>query len=216
MDMIPVRMPVREALEAPQDKWQEWIEECAPEFADPETAAALIVSIAKGVKFTMQRFVLAKEEESLCPPLVFPTERKVDMGLASYLPKSKTICVTHEFFDKLAYTPLDEIVELRSFCDHQKFIGMPLDLSFLIGVEEADHALFCNEHPEIIPELLNEDDPNDESEQPKYDSQPIEFRALERQLIAAQELLMPSITIQCLETRIKVARQFLDTESPLS
>lgn len=201
--MVKIWTPGEDALNTPAAEWQEWMQERTPEFTNPEQSAALIVAITQGIKFAIERFSSIKENPP--PSFVIAVERNANLGLAAYLPKSNEICITHEFFDPLGHVSLNGPITILHKGGDLYFKGTALDFGFLVGVEEMDHALF---HRENIDDTSLLDGYSVDLPLRAYDKQPIEMRALKRKLVVAQELSMPVVTIQCLETRIKLAELY--------
>lgn len=100
--------------------------------------------------------------------------------------------------------PLDRAVSITGETGEVCHAGMLSHVCTLMGVEEADHALYRQEFSDF-PERTSTERAQGLTQ---YDSIPIEFRALERQLAIAKSLTMPDITVRVLEQRMRNVMEY--------
>ncbi len=195
---------------APAEAWNIQLKAKAG-YEDPGIRGQLLEWISKGVDEVYKSARSPKKRPIIAVPFS-PLEADWARfeGRIVYSHALDTIFVTRTCLDKLSALPT--VGEIDIFKDDTKeayLQGTLEHVVVLMGVEEGDHSLYWNEQPPN----QNREGENHGTSLAEYDSQPIEFRSLERQLEIAMNLGMPDSTLQILRERAINARRIMEALS---
>ncbi len=165
---------------------------------NPGNRGAVIEQVSSGVDAHRRRYAQAAHKR----PLIAVPLQPLDGDLAPregsmfYSSTDNTIVITRAFLQNMHVLPLDRDVEIFGGPHGEACAAGPVEkLWFLNGVEESDHSLWRQEglpSDSVVP-----------GDRLAYcDVRPVEFRALQRQLVIAEDLKFPPVTVRLLLQRI--------------
>lgn len=192
------------------EKWNEGLQGFG-NIQEPGRRGLVLSQISKGIGELWKRYAPAQLPR---PPLAVPIKPlegdfAASEGSLSFSRVNGIIIASRKWLEKMSALQIDALGSIVGYEGQVSLTGMLPDLWLLNGCEEADHALWNIEGK-------NKDEHTSDTRNQNlahYDAQPIEFRALERQLEIATSLSMPVVTITILRERIANARRVMQTMS---
>ena len=164
---------------------------------DPGNRGVVIEQVSSGVEAHRRRYATAAHRRpSIAVPLhPLQGELAAREGSMFYSSANNAIVLTRAYLQSMHVLPLDRDVELHGAGQETFAVGPAEKLWFLGGVEESDHSLWRQDG-------LPSGSATGGDRLVLCDMQPIEFRALERQLALAIELGFPPVTVRLLRQRV--------------
>ncbi|MBP9850410.1 MAG: hypothetical protein KBC47_01835 [Candidatus Peribacteraceae bacterium] len=190
-----------------REAWTSWLKKrnsCGG--SQPERVAEIIVAIQHGIEFVRQKLSSNFPEFDM-PKLgiiVFKDGEQSAVQFNGYYDDLNTVGATAEWLQQLGALEFDTVYHERP--DNEDVIllsATPKDTAKLFGVEECHHGLLVQKEgtgqkqPRVLPVA-------------QYDALPHEFEALQFKVLHADELGLPSITVDCLTRRLKAAKKYRD------
>jgi hypothetical protein len=168
---------------------------------DPGNRGVVIEQVSSGIEEHRRRYATAAHRRPFIAVPLRPLQGELATreGSMFYSSANNTIVITRAYLQNMHVLPLDRDVELRGAEQETFAVGPAEKLWFLGGVEESDHSLWRQDGLPSGSAVGGE-------RLVLCDMQPIEFRALERQLALAIELGFPSVTVQLLRQRVMNAQ----------
>ncbi len=210
---IVPRFRSREFDTASREDWTvflKWLHESGRNVSSIPSAATLCISLARGVRWRLQRQALPGDftkpsigiEDLSRPPLKMETAMNysVPTKIIGVSPLALNQHALVDPSDVVRLTPASEPFDPSRIC----YEGTIPDMYLLGGVEEADHALYFHKHPESAEASLSQPGSKSFAE---YDAQDHEFLSLQARVDAAEELSLPSVTIDFLRRKFDAALQ---------
>lgn len=170
---------------------------------DPKRATDLLRQFIAGIQWVRsqvakQGITIAPQEICLCREALDASGKPVEDIPSAFVSAGKIYVSAKELAEmsKVPPTVIGTLQRQTAII----FTGTPAQYYFLVGVEEADHVRYNQQHG-LHASLMSKDT----VPVAQYDAQQHEFESLEMVLRAAQDLRFPEITTAVIRERLRLA-----------